>query len=250
VDGCLAALVSMMNELDEKHWEEREISPFSLRRRQAEGARADVLASGDVRPDDELLAAWAGGDASAGKLLIERHYDSVARFFRTKARTAWEDLVQRTFLVLAEQRGKFEGQASVRAFLFGIARNVLFEHIRQSSRAGRADPDFRESAIVDLSPGIGSMAVQRADQRLLVTALQHIPLELQVLLELYYWEELDVAELAQVLQIPAGTVKSRLSRGRALLREQMERLPATAQERESVRVLFGAWIERINEVER
>lgn len=210
-------------------------------------AAPSVITSGRVRADEDLLAAWSGGDATAGQQLIERHYDAVARFFRTKASAAWEDLVQRTFLVFAEQRGQFQGQASVRAFLFGIARNVLFEHIRQATRGGKADPDFRESAIVDLAPGLATLAVQRADQRLLVAALQHIPLELQVLLELYYWEELDVAELAEVLQIPTGTVKSRLSRGRSLLREQMERLPATAEEVESVRALLGDWVARVNE---
>ncbi|MEZ4372914.1 MAG: sigma-70 family RNA polymerase sigma factor [Polyangiaceae bacterium] len=68
------------------------------------------------------------------KRLIERHYDSVARFLRTKAGPHADDLVQRVFLVCLDKGGQFRGDSTFRAFLFGIARNVVFEFIRGSSR--------------------------------------------------------------------------------------------------------------------
>ena len=94
------------------------------------------------------------------------------------------------------------------------------------------------SSIVDLAPGLSTIAIQRAEQRLLVEALQRLPLDLQMAIELYYWEELSVAELAEALEVPAGTVKSRLHRARELLREEMNRLPGSEQERENVRSMF------------
>jgi RNA polymerase sigma-70 factor (ECF subfamily) len=195
-----------------------------------------------VNDDASLLSAWATGDRGAGAALVERHYDAVVRFFRNKAGDDADDLVQRTFLACAEAAGRHPGVASVRAFLFGIARNVLYEHIRGRMRAQRIEPDFRESAILDLSPGVSTVAARRAEQRTLLRALQHIPVELQLLLELYYWEGLGIEELAQVLEVPPGTVKSRLFRARGLLREaisKVESQPAITAEAEALLETWG-----------
>ena len=195
-----------------------------------------------VNDDASLLSAWATGDRAAGAALVERHYDAVVRFFRNKAGDDADDLVQRTFLACAEAAGRHPGVASVRAFLFGIARNVLYEHIRGRMRAQRIEPDFRESAILDLSPGVSTVAAKRAEQRTLLRALQHIPVELQLLLELYYWEGLGIEELAQVLEVPPGTVKSRLFRARGLLREaisKVESQPAITAEAEALLETWG-----------
>lgn len=198
-----------------------------------------------MNDDQDLLRAWAGGDRAAGGVLVGRYYDPIVRFFRNKAGGAADDLVQRTFLVSAEGASGFRGQGSVRAYLFGIARNVFHEHLRSRARDARVDPDFQESALVDLAPGISTVAARRADQRVLLRALQLIPVDHQVLLELYYWEDLSVDELAQVLEIPAGTVKSRLHRARTLLREATARVPATPDETQSARVLLEEWALRV-----
>ena len=195
--------------------------------------------------DRALFRAWAEGDNAAGQALIERHYDSVVRFFRTKAGAAADDLVQRTFLGLAEARGRYRGDSTVRSFLFGIARNILFEHIRGRVKDAKVDPDFGVSSIHELDPGVSTVAAGRDEQRLLVEALQRIPVEMQMTLELFYWEELSVAELAEILGVPPGTVKSRLHRGRTLLREAMEKLPASAADRASVRELIDAWASEV-----
>jgi RNA polymerase sigma factor (sigma-70 family) len=195
--------------------------------------------------DLDLLRAWAGGDRAAGGVLVGRYYDPIVRFFRNKAGDAADDLVQRTFLACAEGAAGFRGQGSVRAYLFGIARNILYEHIRGRVRDGRAEPDFRESALVDLAPGVSTVVARRADQRVLLRALQLVPVELQVLLELYYWEDLSVDELAQVLEIPPGTVKSRLHRARTLLREATAKVPATPEETQSARILLEQWALRV-----
>ncbi|MCA9634030.1 MAG: RNA polymerase sigma factor [Myxococcales bacterium] len=198
-----------------------------------------MLASRLVTEDKELFASWLAGERAAGEALIERHYDSVARFLRTKAGPHADDLVQRVFLVCLDRGKQYRGDASFRAFLFGIARNVVFEFIRGKVRdQARAVEDVGSSSIVDLAPGLSTIAIQRAEQRLLVEALQRLPLDLQMAIELYYWEELSVAELAEALEVPAGTVKSRLHRARELLREEMNRLPGSEQERENVRSMF------------
>jgi predicted DNA-binding protein YlxM (UPF0122 family) len=75
----------------------------------------------------------------------------------------------------------------------------------------------------------------------LLEALQRIPLDIQMTLELFYWEDLSIGELAAVLESPVGTVKSRLFRGRQLLEQAMDSLTAPTDARESVRVKLGEW---------
>lgn len=185
--------------------------------------------------DEALAAAWARGDRAAGGELIERHFDAVSRFFATKAGVAADDLVHETFARCAAAVGGYGGQGSFRAFVFGVARNVLLEFIRAKVRAGVPEPDFHTSSLAELLPGLSTQYARRAEQRLLTQALQRLPLELQVVVELYYWEELPLPELASIAGVPVGTVKSRLFRARTLLREALEAVEAGGEERASLR---------------
>ena len=189
--------------------------------------------------DAALLRAWQAGDRAAGHALVTRHYDAVERFFQNKAGAEADDLVQLTFL--RWQAATWRGEGSLRAFLLGVARNVLYEHVRRRVRDGPADVEQR--SIADLRPGVATQAAQRAKHRLLLRALQRIPLEGQVLLELFYWEDLSIAELAVTLDVPEGTVKSRLHRARGWLRDAIARAPAEDGDPASVRALLAAWLE-------
>lgn len=144
--------------------------------------------------DVELLRAWRSGDEAAGEALIGAHYDAILRFFRTKAGEDADDLAQRTFLRRVEPRNEYQGLATFRAYLFGIARNVLLEYIRIRVRDRKVDPEFSVGAVLDPSPRASTAAFAKVEQRQLVLALQQLPLDLQVTLELFYWEELSVEE--------------------------------------------------------
>ncbi|MBL9103825.1 MAG: sigma-70 family RNA polymerase sigma factor [Myxococcales bacterium] len=175
--------------------------------------------------DSELLQRWRAGDRGAGNTLFKRHFAGIYRFFRNKVDTHVEDLVQRTFHVCVESRDRFRGEASVRTYLFGIARNVLFEHLRRGRRAGEPlDPE--ETSIVDLGASPTSLLAARAEEVLLVRALRTIPVAQQVILELVYWEHLTGHELGVFLGVPEDTARSRLRRARRLLEEAMTRLSA------------------------
>jgi RNA polymerase sigma-70 factor (ECF subfamily) len=73
--------------------------------------------------------------------------------------------------------------------------------------------------VCDASDSPSRFAAERQEQAQVLDALHRLPLDLQITLELHYWEEMTVAEIAVVLEIPVGTVKSRLHRARDRLRE-------------------------------
>jgi RNA polymerase sigma-70 factor (ECF subfamily) len=173
-----------------------------------------------VASDAELLEGWQGGDVRAGNALLERHVDALIRFFTTKAPEVLEDLVQRTMLSCVQHHQRLRNAASFRSFLFAIARNELFDHYKRAGRErGAFDPSV--SALADIAP-TPSAAVAANDERAAMTlALRGIPLELQVAVELHYWEELTTAELADALGVPQGTAKSRLRRAKTLLRDRL-----------------------------
>lgn len=171
------------------------------------------------RGDSELLEQWRDGDKPSGNELFRRHFRSIRRFFRNKVPPDdVEDLIQRTFAGCVEGRDRFRGDASFRTFLFAVARRQLFKFLRdRASRERRVDPDFGVSSIHALGQTPSSMMAKQQDHEILLQALQRVSVEHQTMLELFYWEGLSGAEIADVLNIAPPTVRTRLFRGRAAL---------------------------------
>lgn len=176
-----------------------------------------------MRDDSELLRAWAEGDAAAGRELFERHFESIFRFFRNKADGDVEDLVQTTFTNALAARDAFRGEASFRTYLFTIARHELYAHWKRQRRQSE-EVDIGSLSVEDLATTPSSALAARRDRAALARALRSIPLDFQVVLELHYWEELSGPELAAALELPEGTVRSRLRRGKELLAERFDAL--------------------------
>lgn len=178
--------------------------------------------------DAELLRAWhgggGGGDRSAGEALFERHYESVSRFFRNKVAEP-ADLVQRTFLACLENIDRFRGDASFRTFLFAIATNVLRKHYRANA-GPRGKVDLGSVSIEALEPSPSRIVANTHEKRLLLRALRRLTMDQQILLELYYWEQMKITELAAILELPIGTVKTRMRTARRQLEEHIEVLAA------------------------
>lgn len=169
--------------------------------------------------DATLWQAWCAGDKRAGEALFERYFEAIYRFFEHKIQGDVGDLVQRTFLGCVEARERFRGASSFRTFLFAIARHELCAYFR--SRKKSEAIDFSVSSIAELGPSPSTMARRRSEREILLAALQGLPVDLQLALELHYWEGLPGPDLAVVLEIPEGTVRSRLRRAVEQLRERL-----------------------------
>ncbi|MCH9682120.1 MAG: sigma-70 family RNA polymerase sigma factor [Deltaproteobacteria bacterium] len=182
-----------------------------------------------VSKDFELLAQWRDGDKAAGNALFQRHFKAMRRFFRNKVGPEEvEDLIQRTFLACVESRDRFRGDSTFRTYLYVVARNELFRHIRKRARDEvRAGLDFTVSSLFDLGLSPSKVVAKQQEEELVLEALRRIPVDQQILLELYYWEQVPGPELARVLEVAPATVRTRLFRARDALRKQMEKMAAS-----------------------
>ena len=170
-----------------------------------------------MQADSELLSHWRAGNAAAGEALFARHFDSLYRFFRSKCGHDADELVQATLLACVDARDRFRGESTFRTYLFVIARQKLH---RFFATHPRFDP--LESSVADITTSVRTVIArdERAEQ--LATALRTLPVDLQTLLELHYWEGLDQHALSEVFAVPPGTIRVWMHRARAKLRSVLE----------------------------
>lgn len=191
--------------------------------------------------DFDKLAAWQAGDVKAGDLLVRQHFLSIYRFFASKVPEHAEDLTQRTFLTSVEVHQRCDPGLGFRGYLFGIARRVLFDHLRRSYRKPSPEP-LQDTAIVEITGRRIDELVARGERELLIlNALREIPISLQTVLELHYWEDMSVAEIALVTEVAEGTVKSRLNRGRKMLTERIRKMRIRGDLRDSTLKDLVGW---------
>jgi RNA polymerase sigma factor (sigma-70 family) len=134
-------------------------------------------------------------------------------------------------------RDRFRGQSSFRTYLFAIARNELYTFFRRLPR--REHVDFEVTSIADLRTSIPALLHRAREAEQLRVALAELPAEQQLLLELHYWHDLDAAALAEVFDVPAGTVRVRLLRARKALREHLATAPSFAPGNDNLSQALG-----------
>lgn len=168
--------------------------------------------------DTALIEAFRAGDRQAGAQLFDRYYTSVARFFRNKVGPQEaNDLIQNTFLACFESLDRMR-TTNFRSYVFAVGCNLLRKHFRSKRRH---PVDFGTVSVFDIDPSPSSMMADSQRQQHLLDALRRIPIDHQVVLELFYWESMTAAEIAEVIEVPVGTVKTRIRRARQLLQEKM-----------------------------
>lgn len=199
--------------------------------------------------DIELLEAWRAGDARAGNDLLRRYFAALHRFFAHKVDDEVEDLIQRTLLALVRSKHAIREATSFRAYLFTVARNELY-HYLNTRRRSRDPLDFGSVSVMDLGTSPSAMVARRNDQALLLRALRGIPVELQLALELHYWEGMTTAELATALEVPQGTVKSMLRRAREQLENRLRRGPRASGDPQATIEDLEAWARSIRDAAR
>ena len=197
---------------------------------------ADVLNAAAVRavstadvenadPDTELVQRWQAGDLSAFEILVSRHERRVFRLLvrMLGSREEAEDAAQDAFLSLYRHGQRFRGEARFSTFVYRVAANAALNRRRSLGRARARTEELRvrQSAGDHLpaSPRDPRESAEGAEvQAQVQAALLSLPEDLRVAVVLYDIEGQSYRDIAATLEIPEGTVKSRIHRARSALR--------------------------------
>jgi RNA polymerase sigma-70 factor (ECF subfamily) len=175
------------------------------------------------RSDSELVTAAVGGDNRALDTLLRRHYDRIYAVCRKMTGNDADalDAAQDTCITIARRLDRFEGRSSFGTWTYRVATNTCLDELRRRNRRDtphddqdvvgslerRADAPSLEDAVVErLAIDVG-LAELSDDRRAVVVLRDQLGL--------------DYAEIAEVLDVPIGTVRSRLARGRADLADHL-----------------------------
>lgn len=166
--------------------------------------------------DLSLLKRFLGGDRTAFDSLVRAHEDRVFSVCLRimSSREAALDATQETFLTLYRKADRFTGKAAFSTWLYRVAVNTCYDQLRKEKRR-RTDSLHEHHDPADVSSGDAFLSVEiRPD---LEAALFRLPDDFRTAVVLSDLEGLKISEISDILEIPPGTAKSRIFRGRRLL---------------------------------
>ena len=162
--------------------------------------------------DQRLLRRIRSGDREAANRLVDEHYEAVYRWLLHLCRDAEQaaDLTQETYCLVWDGIGGFEGRSSLKTWIHRIAYHAYLQRKRTSRPAGELLPESRDEH---------SLTEVVLSRSVVADALAQLPEKHRGVVLLHYMQGLTTAEIAAVLDIPTGTVLSRLHNAREKLRD-------------------------------
>jgi RNA polymerase sigma-70 factor (ECF subfamily) len=176
----------------------------------------------------DLVKAARRGNEEAFLRLFDEHHLPLFRFaYRLTGSVAdAQDIVQESFLGLLRPEFLYDPRrSSLRSYLFGAVRNQTLKRHRQSQRTDGDAPDQADSR----SPETEAMRAELKDT--VARAVLRLPENQRAVIILAHYEQMPLAEIAEVMEIEVGAVKSRLQRARAVLKEALVAYAPGAGER-------------------
>ena len=175
------------------------------------------------------LTRLRGGDVEAVAALMQRYQHRLYRYLLRIVRqpeTA-EDLFQQTWLRVMERIRNYDPQRSFEGWLFALAHNLAIDHLRRYQPDSLDEPlasgDARAELVAGSSPGALEQLLSDERTGWLADCLAGLPVVFREVLTLRFEEEMKLEEMAVVLALPLGTVKTRLHRALKQLRRTLER---------------------------
>jgi RNA polymerase sigma-70 factor (ECF subfamily) len=187
------------------------------------GTTLPRISTAPVSSSGDLVQRVREGDAGALGTLYDLHHGVVRAFARRLLRdeAAAEDLVHDVFVALPRALERFEGKSSLRTYLVSIAVNHARHHDRGTARRLRALERYHETRVPDASVAPDEASAQRRLAAIMGRALETLPMEQRIVIVLCTIEERTSVEVAEILGVPEGTVRTRLFHARRKLREQL-----------------------------
>jgi len=177
-------------------------------------------------PDGELASRAARGDRVALEQLLARHADRVHAICRRVLANPDDalDATQEALLAVARRIGSFDGRAQFTTWLYRVAVNAALDEARRRRR--RPVPTDLAIDRADAGRPLDSAVADRVD---IDAALRSIPASFRAAVALRDLAGCDYDEIARILDIPPGTVRSRIARGRAALADALGNSPTVAE---------------------
>lgn len=172
--------------------------------------------------DEGLAARFAAGDLGAFEELVRRHRDAIYRFVRWHLGAPGseaEDVTQDVLIEVYRSLPRYEGRSRLKTWILGLAYNRC-RQTRRSARSARrllvAEPASDEAlrSLPDAAPDLDALVARREIQAEVRSAIERLGAEHREVVLLREIEELSYGEIASVLRIPVGTVRSRLHNAR------------------------------------
>lgn len=159
--------------------------------------------------DEALVALIAAGDKNAMRTLFMRHSARVFRFLLriVDNAAAAEDLASETFIEVWRQAGRFEARSKASTWLLGIARHKALSSLRQRRFDQLDDGAF--ALVADQSDDPETDAQRHSRSAVLRDCLRQLPPAQRALLDLIYYHEQSIADVARIVGVPENTVKTR-----------------------------------------
>ena len=166
--------------------------------------------------DIEILARVAQGDVAAMRTLYLRHSEALQRFVASRLRDKFEvaDVVHNTMLEVWRSAGRFEGRSNVRSWMFSIARFKTIDHIRKQSRTELAAPD---EDLPDETPDAEAVIAASQDAARVRDCVDKLAGHQRVAVHMAFFEDMTYAEIAEIEDVPQGTIKTRIFHAKKLL---------------------------------
>jgi RNA polymerase sigma-70 factor, ECF subfamily len=180
------------------------------------------LAANPATSDEVLIGRIANGDRLAMQVLFARHHVRVFRFVLRLVRNeaSAEDLISEVFLDVWRQAGKFEGRAAVSTWLLAIARFKALSMLRR-----KPEQELDEEAAETIEDGADTpdIALEKKEKsEVLRKCLTSLSAEHREIVDLVYYHEKSVEEVAEIVGIPEATVKTRMFYARKKLAELLK----------------------------
>ena len=172
-----------------------------------------------MRNEQDILRRAQQGDSEAFRVLVETYQVQVYRLaLRMCGESAADDVAQEAFLAAWRALPEFRGTCRFATWLYRLTTNAGIDYLRREKRHGHTD-DITELELPDDRPTPQDCAEQAETRRAVRRALSRLSAEHREVLLLRYMQELEYTEIAAALEVSEGTVKSRISRAKARLRE-------------------------------
>ena len=175
--------------------------------------------------DAEMVASAQSGDRAALDHLLRRHYDNIHRVCRRIAGSSRDadDACQEAMIKIVRSLPRFDGRSSFGTWAYRIATNAALDEIRKRNRRPALHTVGSDTAS-DVTDVRAEQRVESVvDRNAIDEALAELPNDFRTAVVLRDVIDLDYGEIAEILEIPIGTVKSRIARGRRMLGEHLRR---------------------------